>query len=215
MNKFTNGPGYRLTFCDLCGAQKYVKDIKPITEKFSIYFGKLSCRDCYIPINPQQVPFVVTDKIRVNPKTVRTERIGPDVIPPDADQLPGPPTNIRIQYDFWNECLRLDWDAPIFPGSGAIQGYKITRAEPQLAFHQTIEANTGINAPYYIDTTADSLLEYTYVIYAINSVGTGTASAYAYWPVDNSQEGVSYIADGNGFTLQDGDGNYIEDGASV
>lgn len=217
MIRFTQGQGpqYRLTFCDLCGSQQFVKDVRLITDRYSKYYNKLSCHSCYQPVNPQQYPFRVVDKIKVNPRYTRNERLGADLVSETQDQLPGAPTNIRIQYDYWNECLRLDWDAPNQQGSSAIIGYKITRAEPQGAYYWTLSENTGISSPYYKDLTADSTIEYSYIIYAINSFGTGAIGGIGYWPEKLVSEGLSYVFDGDFNTILDGNGDAILDGASV
>jgi titin len=71
--------------------------------------------------------------------------------------------------------VNLSWSAPSNNGGYQISGYKIEVKKGSAAY-SILSANTGNSTTTYSHTGLTTGTQYSYKIYAINSIGTGTAS---------------------------------------
>lgn len=206
------------TVCDICAKKVDRAKVKYINDKFSIYYGLVICKDHFnlkvnVPINIESY----IEKPPSNPKTIRIQNKNPqyaDDISPNL--LPGKPLNLTVEIDLLSlNKLVLRWDAPSQQGSSRLQGYVITRAEPQLSYQVVIEDNTETSATYYYDLTADITHEFTYSVAAINALGIGEFSELVYYPFKHVLAGVEegyrfYLSESTThISLVDGDGDYL------
>lgn len=178
------GIGNRLIICDVCGFKFRVKQTVQITDRYNTLNKAIVCKKCYEKANPQLYPFKLPkEQLLSEPTYVRPESEQLIYAPnPLADQLPSAPRNLTAMLDPLTNYIYLTWEGPENTGSSPILGYIVTRAEPQFAFQQVINANDQSPAAYYLDTTSDITAEYTYQVAAISELGTGPYSNYAFWP---------------------------------
>lgn len=210
-----SGYGDILTLCSVCGFSVPMKEVFSPSDPFSKYHGLVVCRECYLPTNDQKKPYTVIDKPRINPKLYRSYKY-PDnyrYSEVDTGRLPSAPRDIRISINSSGGLL-LRWEGPLDPAGGVIS-YRIVRAFPQLGVETTLSGYEGAGAAWFKDTSADVEIEYSYTVYASNSYGEGPASLPAYWPIQQVNQGIIYILDGDDVAILDGNGDYILDGAST
>lgn len=93
---------------------------------------------------------------------------------PSYGVAPDPPTDVFATVNS-STSVTIDWVVPGDDGGSAITGYKIERNKNQAGF-TTLVADTGTTAVTYDDDTLSSGDDVQYKIYAINAVGTSTAS---------------------------------------
>ncbi len=72
--------------------------------------------------------------------------------------------------------INLSWSAPTDNGGSAITGYKISRSLDNGSTWTPLVANTGNTVTSYSDTGLTPNATYTYRIFAINNIGTSSAS---------------------------------------
>ena len=121
-----------------------------------------------------QVTVKVTDDH--NPVTaelaVQLVRVLPDVTP----VAPGAPTGLTARADGAYEIV-LSWTAPADDGGAPVTGYRIEEfAEGSWT---DVEADTGSSATGYVHAGRTPETAYRYRVSAINTAGTGAASAEA------------------------------------
>lgn len=212
------GPGMAYILCDICGRKIHQKDAILITDKWNTKYGLLVCKHDVDKTNEQNRPFIVRELQVQNPKLLRSER--PDInTSPDTSIVPGSPQNVIATMNSLTNQIVLQWIGPQNTGSSPILGYIITRAVPQDSFYITI-ANTSTNngetsACYFTDTVNDPSIPSSYIIYAINSAGQGTASNIAFFPNQQVflENGKYIITSQNSYLITTGDGRYITTGS--
>ena len=186
MFKHHPGRDYVKVICDVCGGQFRQKDTIRITDKYNHQYGLVVCRADADEINEQSLPNRHVDKPISQPEILRPERTDSFAVNLNDDRVPGAPRNPFAQVNPINDTIDLFWQGPEDTGSSGIIGYVIKRASPQLAYYDTISANTGTEYTYYQDLTADVSTEYSYKIAAVNSFGTGAYSEEFFWPVNRT-----------------------------
>lgn len=209
------GSGYNFVICDICGKKLRSKDAQLVTAKYSPFKGLLVCADCVDEKNNKDRPYIPRVERPLNPRHIRQEQQDQYVDNTNSDRLSGAPKNLVATRDSMGEGIQLTWDGPDNPGTGRITGYQVTRANPQFAYDFIIEVNTDSPATYYLDTEADLTEEYTYTVAAVTDVGVGARSDYGFYPAQTVSSYIIYIMDGNNLVIQDGNGEYLLDGASA
>lgn len=206
------GPGYAYILCDVCGRKIRQKDAILITDRYNTQSNLLVCKDDADKTNPQNIPFSISELNITNPKLVRSEAPDTNIVNPYDNRVSSAPQLAIATIHPINSTIILQWQGPVDVGSGPIIGYQITRAEQQLTFDVTIEANTNINSTYYEDLTGDISVDYLYTIAAINTFGMGP-STIAYYPVRRSDILDStdkyLLASQTSYGLTTGSGVYI------
>jgi hypothetical protein len=202
----------RRIYCDVCGFEYTVKDVRKVTDKYNRRYGLILCKRCFAvnKTNPQDRPFAVKEVMLTNTQMVRPEP--PDVfsINENDDRLPGKPTDGVATLDVLNNRVMLFWQPPQDQGSSLITGYVVKRASPALAYYFTIEDNTETSVCTFFDNNAELDQEYTYTVSAINGFGTGPESNPIWWPKQTDlPEDIEYLVDENNNTIIDEDGNAI------
>lgn len=194
--KFHKYPGREFVkvYCDICGGKFYQKDTVQITDKYNTQFGLIVCKNDADERNDQVLPNNHVDRPVSHPELLRPERPDTFALNLNDDRAPGPPRNPFTQVNPINESIDLFWQGPEDNGSSNIIGYKILRANPQLAAPDEIQSNTGTEYTYFQDLTGDVNIEYSYKIAAINSHGVGSYSSDFYWPKLNLLwEDIAYL----------------------
>jgi len=89
--------------------------------------------------------------------------------------VPQAPTSLSANA-ISSSQINLSWNAPSDNGGSAITGYEIQRSQDGGTTWSTISQNTGSTSTVYSDTGLNSSTAYTYQVFAINAVGTSSAS---------------------------------------
>lgn len=208
--KFLVGGQYRKVVCDVCGKEVRQKDAVLIQDKWNKLNSMVVCRQDVEKVNDQIRPIIVRERIVDNIKTIRPVMPEQYVTVDTDTRLPGVPTNVRYSIDSLSGNLYILWDAPEDGGSSGIIGYSVKRAEPQLSTYSIIESNTNTNSTYYIDGSADLNSDYSYIIAAINSAGTGIYSEPGFYPTRLLDSSIVYIVSSQDeLIITAGDGSYI------
>lgn len=179
------GRGHVKVICDVCGGEFYQKDTVKVTNKYNTQHGLVVCFKDLDEINEQILPNNHIDRPISSPELLRPKR--PDVLEPNLndDRLPGPPRSPFTQVNPITDTIDLLWQAPEDQGSSVIVGYIIERASPQLSTYRVVTPNTNSAATYFNDPSADTSIEYSYRVAAINGFGTGPYSEEFFWPTVN------------------------------
>lgn len=180
------GRGHVKVICDVCGGEFYQKDTVRVTNKYNTQQGLVVCFKDLDEINEQVLPNNHTDKPISSPEVLRPERPPTLETNLNDDRLPGPPRVPFTQANPITDTIDLLWQGPEDPGSSVIVGYLIERASPQLSTYRVVTPDTNSAATYFNDTSADTSIEYSYRVAAINGFGTGPFSEDFYWPKLNA-----------------------------
>jgi hypothetical protein len=89
--------------------------------------------------------------------------------------IPQPPTGLT-STTISSSQINLSWVAPANNGGSAITGYKIERSTDGGSTWSAIVSNTGSTGTAYSNTGLTANTAYTYRVYAINAIGTSSAS---------------------------------------
>ncbi|CUR52285.1 protein of unknown function [Nitrosotalea devaniterrae] len=89
--------------------------------------------------------------------------------------VPQPPTSLSANV-ISSSQINLSWNAPSDDGGSAITGYEIQRSDDGGTTWSTISQNTGSVSTTYSDTGLNPSTAYAYQVFAINPVGTSSAS---------------------------------------
>ncbi|CUR52276.1 exported protein of unknown function [Nitrosotalea devaniterrae] len=92
-----------------------------------------------------------------------------------ATTAPQPPTSLSANA-ISSSQINLSWNAPSNNGNSAITGYEIQRSDNGGTTWSVISQNTGSASTVYSDTGLNPSTTYTYRVYAINAIGTSSAS---------------------------------------
>lgn len=188
------GREYVKVICDVCGGLFHQKDTVRVTNKFNYQNGLVVCFKDLDEINEQILPNNHIDSIISSPGILRPERPDQFVVNETDNRLPSAPRQPYTRVNPIDNLIDLYWMGPNDAGSSSIIGYKILRAEPQLAFYDTVDDNTSDPATYYTDTTANVSSEYSYKVAAVNSFGTGPYSEEFFWPTNRVPYGdIEYL----------------------
>lgn len=207
------GIGNRLIICAVCGFKFRVKQTDRIEDKYNLLNKMIVCRACNEKANPQFYPFKLpVEKLLSDPTYVHPESEIITYAPNPGTILPSAPKNLQAHLDPLSNQIYLIWEGSENMGSQPILGYIIKRADPQFANLLVINANTQTPASYYLDTTADVNLRYTYQVATITAVGVSPYSNYAYWTMLVEDLSLPYIAADNQDILMTDDGYYILEG---
>ena len=98
------------------------------------------------------------------------------ITPPTTKEKPGAPTSFKANV-FTQTQINLSWSPPTDDGDDPITGYKIEVKE-NTGNYKTLSSNVG-KSTSYSHTGLKLDTNYQYRIFAINSIGTSTASAQA------------------------------------
>ncbi len=204
------------TVCDVCGQVTKQSKVHKVRDRFSTQFGLVVCRKCLDKVNAQARVSSAHETPLANPELVRSYPTITYPLNENSDRVPSAPERVEAYaLGITSPYVYLKWLGCEGNGSDRIIGYKITRAEPQLAYQFTIEADTGTPEPYYIDLTADVDVEYTYTVSAINAYGLGAESEICYYPTNRANSDIlsglaAYLLESTtGYALRTGDGEYI------
>ena len=189
------GDGFLYVICDVCGRKVRQRDTQVITDKWNPHRNLVVCYRDYDETNQQSIPVQVRDYPLPDPKNIRSE-------PPDQylsntinNRVPTAPQQLSVTYQYSGNAAYLMWQAPIDPGSDAVQGYYIYRAVPQDTAYQLIWTTTNANTTY-LDTENDDGTFASYIVVAVNSAGNSPVSNTAYYPYQLSpgEEDFPFIA---------------------
>lgn len=122
-------------------------------------------------LNHSDMPLVLADVIHQN----------------NVNTAPSSPTGLATNVVSSSQ-IDLSWTSPSNNGNSPITGYEIKRSTNNGNTWSTIQANTGFTATTYSDTGLSSGTQYTYQVYAINSVGTGASSSTASGTTPNNNQ---------------------------
>lgn len=189
------GDGFLYVICDICGRKVRQRDTQVITDKWNPHRNLVVCFRDYDLTNEQSIPIQAKEYPLPNPKNIRSE-------PPDQylnnainDRVPTAPQFLQVTYQYATNAAYLVWQAPIDPGSDAIQGYYIYRAVPQDTVYQLIWTTTDANTTYLDSENNDGTFA-SYIVVAFNSAGSSPVSNVGYYPNQAypGQEDFPFIA---------------------
>lgn len=200
------GPGYVYVICDICGKKVRQKDTRLVQDKYNLQNNLIVCNADYDKPNPQLRPIFIKERIVPDPQYLRSEATDQYVTNAHSSRAPSAPRNLRASLSPIDDTVVLYWEGPSDLGTDPVS-YTITRANPQLTFQYTID--TDIEPTFYEDTSADITIQYSYVVYAVNSFGVA-ASNIAYYPSQLVIDGLTaYLTTGADEVLRTGSDVYI------
>jgi hypothetical protein len=191
------GSEYIQVECDVCHGWFYRYQVVRVTNKYSTQHGMVVCQRDFDEINEQSLPNRIREGKVPSPELLRPKRDPIFATNPNDDRLPSAPRLGQTRVNPLDDYIDLYWQGPEDPGSSAIIGYIIARANPQLANYIIVETMTT-NPTYYTDTSADVNMEYSYKVAAYNGFGTGPYSEEFFWPVKRVPFDIVYLGINNG-----------------
>lgn len=209
LNYFYNypGDGFLYVICDICGRKVRQRDTQIITDKWNPHRNLVVCHRDVDQTNQQSIPIQVKDYPLPDPKGVRSEPPDQYLTNPTNDRVPTAPQELVVTYQYASGAAYLVWQAPIDPGSDAVQGYLIYRAEPQYTTYELIWTTTNANTTY-LDSDNDDGSFASYYVVAFNSAGNSPASNEAFYPYA-LDDNIVYLIDDSGDLLITDSGDYL------
>jgi titin len=103
-----------------------------------------------------------------------------------SSSVTAPTTPRNLKADESASQIQLSWTEPSSDGNSKITGYKIEVKKDGSGSYSVLTSNTNTSATSYVDSNVQMGSTYTYRVYAINSVGTGSPSVVSATPQDTA-----------------------------